>query len=74
MNFITGAPAEKLKAKTIGVRPEHLSSRTAKTDISGTVDYTEVLGSDSFLYVDNASRHAHRAPARHEPNSRPDKN
>ena len=30
MNFLTGIPAEKLKAKTIGVRPEHSSSRMAK--------------------------------------------
>jgi multiple sugar transport system ATP-binding protein len=34
MNFITGAPAEKLKAKTIGVRPEHFEFSDAKTDIS----------------------------------------
>jgi multiple sugar transport system ATP-binding protein len=51
MNFITGKPAEKLKAKTIGVRPEHFEFSKAATDISGTLDYTEVLGSDSFLYV-----------------------
>ena len=51
MNFITGAPAEKLKAKTIGVRPEHFTLSAAKGDIKGTVDYTEILGSDSFLYV-----------------------
>ena len=51
MNFITGAPAEKLKAKTIGVRPEHFEFSDAKTDIAGTLDYTEILGSDSFLYV-----------------------
>ena len=51
MNFITGAPAEKLKAKTIGVRPEHFEFSTSTTDISGTLDYAEILGSDSFLYV-----------------------
>ena len=51
MNFITGAPAEKLKAKTIGVRPEHFEFSDIKTDIAGTLDYTEILGSDSFLYV-----------------------
>ncbi len=51
MNFITGKPAEKLKAKTIGVRPEHFEFSKTPTDIVGTLDYTEVLGSDSFLYV-----------------------
>ena len=51
MNFITGAPAEKLKAKTIGVRPEHFEFSATMTDIAGTLDYTEILGSDSFLYV-----------------------
>jgi multiple sugar transport system ATP-binding protein len=51
MNFITGKPAEKLKAKTIGVRPEHFEFSKTPTDIAGTLDYTEVLGSDSFLYV-----------------------
>ena len=51
MNFITGAPAEKLKAKTLGVRPEHFVLSATKGDISGTIDYSEVLGSDSYLYV-----------------------
>jgi multiple sugar transport system ATP-binding protein len=51
MNFITGAPADKLKAKTLGVRPEHFAVSGAKGDIAGTLDYTEILGSDSFLYV-----------------------
>jgi multiple sugar transport system ATP-binding protein len=55
MNFIAGAPAAGLKAKTIGVRPEHFEFSTSKTDISGTVDYAEILGSDSFLYVTTPS-------------------
>ena len=55
MNFITGVPADKLKAKTIGVRPEHFEFSDGKTDVSGTLDYTEVLGSDSFLYVTTPS-------------------
>ncbi len=55
MNFITGLPAEKLKAKTIGVRPEHFEFSKTPTDISGTLDYTEVLGSDSFLYVSTST-------------------
>jgi multiple sugar transport system ATP-binding protein len=52
MNFITGKAAEALNAKTIGVRPEHLTIAPDKGFIKGTVDYTEVLGSDSFLYID----------------------
>ncbi len=51
MNFITGAPAEKYKAKTLGVRPEHFDVSDKAGDIGGTLEYTEVLGSDSFLYV-----------------------
>jgi multiple sugar transport system ATP-binding protein len=53
MNLIKGAPAERLKCKTMGVRPEHLeiTPRAAAGTIAGTVEYTEVLGSDSFIYV-----------------------
>ncbi len=51
MNFITGAPAEALKAKTIGVRPEHFTVSGEKGVIPGKVDYTEILGADSFLYI-----------------------
>jgi len=51
MNFITGTPAAKHKAHTLGVRPEHFEVSDKKGEIKGTVDYAEVLGSDSFLYV-----------------------
>jgi multiple sugar transport system ATP-binding protein len=51
MNFITGKLAEKRKAKTVGVRPEHFVVSDAKGEIKGTVEYSEILGSDSFLYV-----------------------
>jgi multiple sugar transport system ATP-binding protein len=53
MNLITGAPAEKAKCKTLGVRPEHLdiSTKASAGSMQGTVEYTEVLGSDSFIYV-----------------------
>ena len=34
------------------MRPEHFEvSKASAATISGTVEYTEVLGSDSFLYV-----------------------
>ena len=51
MNFITGAPAAAYKAHTVGVRPEHFTISNSSGEISGTVEYTEVLGSDSFLYI-----------------------
>jgi multiple sugar transport system ATP-binding protein len=51
--LITGAPAERMKCKTLGVRPEHLEivPRSSAGTITGSVEYTEVLGSDSFIYV-----------------------
>ena len=51
MNFLTGAPAAQHDAHTIGVRPEHFLVSNTSGEISGTVEYTEVLGSDSFLYI-----------------------
>jgi multiple sugar transport system ATP-binding protein len=53
MNLITGAPAERAKCKTMGIRPEHIDigTKTSAGAIAGTVEYTEVLGSDSFIYV-----------------------
>jgi multiple sugar transport system ATP-binding protein len=52
MNFVTGKEAEKLKAHTIGIRPEHLEITTGKTGWAGKILLTEHLGSDSFLHVD----------------------
>jgi multiple sugar transport system ATP-binding protein len=53
MNLMTGAPADRLKCKTLGVRPEHIEivSKASEGTITGSVEYTEVLGSDSFIYV-----------------------
>ncbi len=51
MNLVSGEIADKLGAKTIGVRPEHFTVSANSGTISGTVDYSEILGSDSFLYV-----------------------
>ena len=53
MNLIIGAPAERMKCKTLGVRPEHLEivAKASAGTITGSVEYTEVLGSDSFIYV-----------------------
>ena len=52
MNFITGAAADALNAKTIGVRPEHIDIVTGKGTWPATIQLTEHLGSDSFLHVD----------------------
>ena len=50
MNLIEGVEADKLGAKTIGVRPEHIS--IGEGPWSGTVALAEHLGSDTFLKVD----------------------
>jgi multiple sugar transport system ATP-binding protein len=55
MNFFTGANADKFKATTVGVRPEHLEIRNGDGVWSGKVIYSENLGSDSFIYVDIGS-------------------
>jgi multiple sugar transport system ATP-binding protein len=51
MNFIAGEVAARHGCHTMGVRPEHFALSRDDGEIRGTVDYTEVLGSDSFLYV-----------------------
>ncbi|TKT82695.1 ABC transporter ATP-binding protein [Aquamicrobium sp. LC103] len=51
MNLIEGAEAEKLGARTIGVRPEHLKLSTTEGRWKGTVGVAEHLGSDTFLHV-----------------------
>jgi multiple sugar transport system ATP-binding protein len=52
MNFIIGPYAERNNCHTLGVRPEHFSLSKTSGAIKGKVDYSEILGSDSFLYVD----------------------
>ena len=51
MNFFTGANADRYRATTVGVRPEHLEI-TPSGNWSGKVVYSENLGSDSYIYVD----------------------
>jgi multiple sugar transport system ATP-binding protein len=51
MNLISGTEAEKQGAKTIGVRPEHISLSGESGLWPGTVGVSEHLGSDTFLYV-----------------------
>ena len=52
MNIVSGQPAEKHGAKTIGVRPEHLQLSSDGGEWQGTVGVSEHLGSDTFLHVD----------------------
>ena len=54
MNFITGRLAEAEGAKTIGIRPEHLTVNRQGQGWTGRVAVAEHLGSDTFLYVDVA--------------------
>ena len=51
MNFIEGDEASKHGAKTIGVRPEHISVSEADGVWSGVVGVSEHLGSDTFFHV-----------------------
>ncbi|WP_299302122.1 ABC transporter ATP-binding protein [uncultured Litoreibacter sp.] len=51
MNFIEGPEADKLGAKTIGIRPEHVAVSTTEGQWQGTVGVAEHLGSDTFIHV-----------------------
>jgi multiple sugar transport system ATP-binding protein len=57
MNFVEGAEAAKYSAKTIGVRPEHISVSTSPTDGAwkGDVGVAEHLGADTFIHVSTAA-------------------
>jgi multiple sugar transport system ATP-binding protein len=51
MNFMTGAPAARYGAATIGVRPEHIRLAKDGGEWKGRVGVAEHLGSDTFLHV-----------------------
>ena len=51
MNFIEGSEAKKLKADSIGVRPEHIALSNTKGDWQGVIGVAEHLGADTFLHV-----------------------
>ncbi|TIT25860.1 MAG: TOBE domain-containing protein, partial [Mesorhizobium sp.] len=51
MNFIDGARLGET-AKTVGVRPEHLTVDTTSGAWKGTVVHAEHLGADTNLYLD----------------------
>jgi len=52
MNFLDGKFAEEHGAKTIGIRPEHITVSPSEGSWAGKVGVSEHLGSDTFLYVD----------------------
>ena len=52
MNFLTGDHAEGFKAHTIGLRPEHLKIVPNDGHWTGRVIHTEILGSDTYVYID----------------------
>ncbi|MCA2372428.1 ABC transporter ATP-binding protein [Agrobacterium genomosp. 3 str. CIP 111-78] len=52
MNFLSGKYAESEGAKTIGIRPEHITIATDGSGWSGEIVHSEMLGSDSYIYVE----------------------
>jgi len=52
MNFIDAARLGEGQAKTVGVRPEHMTVDTAGGEWKGTVVHAEHLGADTNLYVE----------------------
>jgi len=54
MNFLNGQFADAYKAKTIGIRSEHIEIKDSKDGAvwSGPVVHAENLGSDSYIFVD----------------------
>ena len=52
MNFIDGARLGETRAKTVGVRPEHLTVDANSGAWIGTVVHVEHLGADTNLYLE----------------------
>jgi len=52
INFIEAAHLDIQDAKTIGIRPEHISLNEKSGDIAGTVSHVEHLGGDTNIYLD----------------------
>ena len=51
MNFIEGAHAQAQGAHCVGVRPEHLQLSN-DGPIAGTLRHAELLGNETFAYID----------------------
>ena len=52
MNILAGKYAETEGATTIGIRPEHITITTDGNGWSGEIVHSEMLGSDSYIYVE----------------------
>jgi multiple sugar transport system ATP-binding protein len=52
MNLISGKPAGKYDAQTIGIRPEHLGISLKDGTWPAKISLAEHLGADTFLHVD----------------------
>lgn len=52
MNFLTGRYSEPFGAHTVGLRPEHLAIVHENGHWTGQVIHTEILGSDTYVYID----------------------
>jgi len=74
MNLVTGPSAERRKAATIGVRPEHVALSSTAGEWPARVRLAEHLGSDTYVHVEADSigqmtiRQAGEAP--HAPGDR----
>ena len=52
VNFIDAHKLGISDAKTIGIRPEHISVGQKRGDIEGVVSHVEHMGADTNLYLD----------------------
>jgi multiple sugar transport system ATP-binding protein len=51
MNFLQGEHAAKFNCHTLGIRSEHLDVVESGGDFTGEVMHTEILGSDTYVYL-----------------------
>lgn len=51
MNFVSGPEAESRRARTIGIRPEHLRLSREEGAWRGVVGVAEHLGADTYLHI-----------------------
>lgn len=54
MNLVSGGPAARHGAATVGIRPEHVAISRESGEWKGEVGVAEHLGSDTFLHVHTA--------------------
>ncbi|MBW9064846.1 ABC transporter ATP-binding protein [Rhizobium herbae] len=55
MNFLSGDFSRPYGAHTIGIRAEHIAITEHEGHWAGTVVHSEILGSDSYVYLDVGS-------------------